>query len=199
VLGNYRELLRHRLGMGYLLTGAGTFASMMSFIVASPYVYIVLHQVPTSWFGVLFGANVAAAMVMTAINTRLVTRLGAERLLRLGLMVQMLAALVLLALALLGTPPLWAIVLATLLNQGMVGMVLGNAMAAYMTLFARMAGIASAFSGAARFGFGAAVGSVVSLAHDGSARPLLLGMALSGLLAGTSYWLLCRAPSASPR
>lgn len=199
VLGNYRELLRHRLGMGYLLTGAGTFASMMSFIVASPYVYIVLHQVPTSWFGVLFGANVAAAMVMTAINTRLVTRLGAERLLRLGLMVQMLAALVLLALALLGTPPLWAIVLATLLNQGMVGMVLGNAMAAYMTLFARMAGTASAFSGAARFGFGAAVGSVVSLAHDGSARPLLLGMALSGLLAGTSYWLLCRAPSASPR
>lgn len=36
---------------------------MMSFIVASPYVYIVLHQVPTSWFGVLFGANVAAAKV----------------------------------------------------------------------------------------------------------------------------------------
>ena len=60
---DYRGLLRQRLGIGYLLTGAGTFASMMSFIVASPYVYIVLHQVPTSWFGVLFGANVAAAKV----------------------------------------------------------------------------------------------------------------------------------------
>ncbi|MBK8638216.1 MAG: serine hydrolase [Chromatiaceae bacterium] len=111
-------------------------------------------------------------------------------------MVQMPAALVLLALALLGMPPLWAIVLATLLNQGMVGMALGNAMAAYMTLFARIAGTASAFSGAARFGFGTAVGSVVSLAHDGSARPLLLGMALPGLLAGTSYW---RCSVAHPR
>jgi DHA1 family bicyclomycin/chloramphenicol resistance-like MFS transporter len=96
VLGNYYGLLRHRLGMGYLLTGAFSFGGMMTFIVSSPYVYIVLYEVPTAWFGVLFGANVAVAMVTTLFNTRLVVRLGAERLLRLGLRVQVVAALILL-------------------------------------------------------------------------------------------------------
>ena len=192
VLGNYYGLLRHRLGMGYLLTGAFSFGGMMTFIVSSPYMYIVLYEVPTAWFGVLFGANVAVAMVTTLFNTRLVVRLGAERLLRLGLRVQVVAALILLGLAFLKVPPLWAILLGVLLYLGMTGLVLGNAMASYMVYFVRLAGTASAFSGAARFGFGAVVGTLVSLAHDGSARPLLLGMTLSGLMAGVSYWLLCR-------
>ncbi|MGB7552370.1 MAG: Bcr/CflA family multidrug efflux MFS transporter [Chromatiaceae bacterium] len=192
VLGNYYSLLRHRLGMGYLLTGAFSFGGMMTFIVSSPYVYMVLYEVPTAWFGVLFGANVAVAMLATLLNTRLVIRLGAERLLRLGLRVQVVAALILLALAFVGLPPLWAILLGVLLYLGMTGLVLGNAMASYMVYFVRLAGTASAFSGAARFGFGAAVGTLVSLAHDGTPRPLLLGMALSGLMAGVSYWLLCR-------
>jgi DHA1 family bicyclomycin/chloramphenicol resistance-like MFS transporter len=192
VLGNYYGLLRHRLGMGYLLTGAFSFGGMMTFIVSSPYVYIVLYEVPTAWFGVLFGANVAVAMVTTLFNTRLVVRLGPERLLRLGLRVQVVAALILLGLAFLKVPPLWAILLGVLLYLGMTGLVLGNAMASYMVYFVRLAGTASAFSGAARFGFGAVVGTLVSLAHDGSARPLLLGMTLSGLMAGVSYWLLCR-------
>ena len=190
VLRNYLQLLRHRTGMGYLLTGAFSFGGMMTYIVTSPFVYIVLHGIPTAWFGVFFGANVAAAMVTTLLNARLVTRLGAERLLRLGLGVQVAAAVLLLGLAAWGAPPLWAIVVATLLYLGVAGVVLGNAMAGYMIHFAPMAGTASAFSGAARFGAGAAVGSLVSLAHEGTARPLLLGMALCGLMAGVSYLFL---------
>jgi DHA1 family bicyclomycin/chloramphenicol resistance-like MFS transporter len=199
VLRNYWQLMRHRLGMGYLLTGACSFAGLMTFIVGSPFVYIELYGVPTSWFGVLLSVNVAAGMVATLFNTRLVTHLGAERLLRLGLIVQVIAALGLLTLALPGTPPLWAIVLAALLYLGMAGVVRGNAMSCFMALFARMAGTASAFSGAARFGAGAAIGSLISLAHDGTARPLLIGMALSGIMAGASYWLLCRTPAGTPR
>jgi DHA1 family bicyclomycin/chloramphenicol resistance-like MFS transporter len=191
VLRNYFKLVRHGVGMGYLLTGACSFGGMMTFIVSSPYVYIVLYAVPTAWFGVLFGVNVAAAMVATSFNTYLVIRLGAVCLLRLGLWVQVGAALGLFALAFMEHPPLWAIALGALLYLGMAGLVLGNAMAGYMSYFAPMAGTASAFSGAARFGTAAIVGSLVSMAHDGTARPLLLGMALCGLLAGASYWLLC--------
>jgi DHA1 family bicyclomycin/chloramphenicol resistance-like MFS transporter len=193
VLGNYYGLLRHRLGMGYLLTGAFSFGGMMTFIVSSPYVYIVLYEVPTAWFGVLFGANVAVAMLSDpdqypaghapgrgAPAPPWPAGPGGRRpdFARPGLSE--------------GLPPLWAILLGVLLYLGMTGLVLGNAMASYMVYFVRLAGTASAFSGAARFGFGAVVGTLVSLAHDGSARPLLLGMALSGLMAGVSYWLLCR-------
>jgi DHA1 family bicyclomycin/chloramphenicol resistance-like MFS transporter len=164
---------------------------MMTYIVTSPFVYIELHGVPVSWFGVFFGANVALAMLVTTFNARLVVRLGAERLLRLGLAVQVAASLLMLALGIWGKPPLWAIVGATLMYLGMAGVVLGNSMAGYMAHFAKMAGTASAFSGASRFGLGAVMGSLVSLAHTGTAAPMLLGMAVCGLAAGGSYWSLC--------
>lgn len=126
ILANYGLLLRHRAALGYLLTGAGSFGGMMIFIVASPYVYIELHQVPAAWFGPLFGLNVLAAMLFAFLNSRLVPRLGAERLLRLGLAVQGLASLLLLAVALLPQPPLWVIALAAGSYISMAGIVMGN-------------------------------------------------------------------------
>jgi DHA1 family bicyclomycin/chloramphenicol resistance-like MFS transporter len=73
----------------------------------------------------------------------------------------------------------------------MAGVVMGNAMADFMAFFPRLAGTASAFAGAGRFGFGAFAGSVASLLHDGTALPLLLGMAVCGLLAVSAYFAFC--------
>lgn len=192
ILGNYGRLLRHRAASGYLLTGAASFGGMMIFIVASPYVYIELHGVPPAQFGPLFGVNILAAMLLAFTNSRLVPRFGAERLLRFGLAVQGLAALLFLALAFLPQPGLVLIALAAGLYIGMAGLVLGNAMAGFMAFFPSMAGTASAFNGAVRFGLGALAGSAVSLLHDGSALPLLVGMGVCGLLAVSLYRLLCR-------
>lgn len=193
VLRNYLKLLRHRAGLGYLLTGSAIFGGMMVFITTAPYVYMSLYGIPTEWFGLLFGINVMAAMVGTTINTRLVTRLGAEHLLGIGLLLQAVASLGLLALVALGHPPLWLIIACVLLYLGLIGLVMGNAMAGFMAHFAPMAGTASAFYGAARFGTGALAGTLVSLVHDGTARPMLVGMGLCGLLAGFCYARLCRA------
>ncbi|MCG6941589.1 MAG: Bcr/CflA family multidrug efflux MFS transporter [Thiohalocapsa sp.] len=198
VLGNYWALLRHRAALGYLLTGMASFGGMMVFIVNSPFVYIELHEVPAGWFGPLFGLNIAAAMLFSALNARWVPRWGAERLLRFGLTVQAGAALMLLLIALLPAllavvAPLWLIALGALAYIAMAGLVMGNAMAGFMAFFPRMAGTASAFAGAGRFGFGALTGSVTSLLHDGTALPLLLGMACCGLLAAATYQLICCA------
>jgi DHA1 family bicyclomycin/chloramphenicol resistance-like MFS transporter len=88
-------------------------------------------------------------------------------------------------------PPLWLIALGTGGYIAMAGIVMGNAMAGFMAFFPRMAGTAAAFAGAGRFGFGALAGSVASLLHNGTALPLLAGMALCGLLAAGTYQLLC--------
>jgi DHA1 family bicyclomycin/chloramphenicol resistance-like MFS transporter len=191
ILGNYWRLLRHRVALGYLLTGAASFGGMMIFIVTSPYVYIELHGVPEQYFGLLFGVNVLLAMLFSFANARLVPRFGSERLLSVGLTVQGIATLPLLAIALLPQAPLIWIALAAACYIAMAGMVLGNAMAGFMSFFASMAGTASAFTGAVRFGFGALAGSAVSLLHDQSARPLVLGMAVCGLLANVVYRAMC--------
>lgn len=192
ILGNYGHVMRDRLALGYLLTGAASFAGMMTFIVSSPYVYIELHQLPATWFGLAFGANVALGMLFSSLNARYVRRLGADRLLRMGLLTQATAASIALALAAIGDTPLWGIAGVAALYLGMTGVVIGNSMAGFMAFFPQMAGTASAFAGAVRFGSGAAMGSLVSLVHDGTASPLLIGMGTSGLLALGAFGILCR-------
>ncbi|AFL72759.1 Bcr/CflA family multidrug efflux MFS transporter [Thiocystis violascens] len=191
ILRNYLRILRHRVALGYLLTAAASFAGMMTFIVTSPYVYIQLHHLPATWFGPAFGANVALGMVFSLLNARFVARLGSDRLLRWGLSAQGLAGALALLLLMVGETPLWAIVTMAALYLGMTGVVLGNAMAGFMSFFPKSAGTASAFAGATRFGAGALMGTLVSLLHDGSAGPMLLGMGVSGLLGLATFGILC--------
>lgn len=106
-----------------------------------------------------------------------------------GLAMQALAAVPLLALTQLPQPNVWLIVLLTGAYLGMTALVISNAMAGFMTDFRDLAGTASAFSGSVRFGFGALSGSLVSLMHDGTATPMLIGMGLSGLLGVCCYLL----------
>jgi MFS transporter, DHA1 family, multidrug resistance protein len=195
ILRNYGTLLQHGDGLGYLLTVSFSFAGMIVFITTSPYVYISLHGVPPQWFGILFGVNILAAMGLSTLNTWLIPRLGADRMLGLGMLLQGGATVLLLGLgvwALLGTgPPLWIIALAVLAYIAAMGLVMGNAMAGFMAYFPGLAGTASAFGGALRFGLGALMGSLASLAHNDSAAPLLLGMAACGLTAVGWYLGRC--------
>ncbi len=188
---NYLRLLTHAAGLGYMLTGGLAFAGMMTFIVSSPYVYMELYHVPARYYGFLFSLHILAAVLAGFVNTRIVRRLGAERLLRFGLGVQATAALLLLGLALGGEPPLWVVAGASMLFIGTNGLVLGNSLAGFMAYFPQLAGTASAFAGTLRFGLGALIGTVVSLVHDGTAAPMQVAMGLCGLLAVTVYLLLC--------
>ena len=203
ILRNYRALLVHRAGLGYLLTGAFSFAGMIVFITTSPAVYMALHGISPQWFGVLFGANILAAVVANGVNAHLVRRLGADRLLRVGLGVQSAATAVLLGLGLWALadpsqPPLWLIVASVIAYVSMLGLVPNNAMAGYMAYFPDLAGTASALAGALRFGLGALGGAMASLPSGVGAAPLLLGMAGCGGLALSCYLGLCCRTGSSP-
>lgn len=196
VLRNYLRILVDPAALGYLLAGAFAFAGMMTFIVTSPYVYITLNGVSPALFGVLFALNVALALIGNLVNARLVGRFGAERLLRIGLMIQGAAGLWMLALAWMGVAGVWGVAAGAALFLSVAALVLGNSMAGFMALFPSMAGTASALAGASRFGLGAAAGSLASWLHDGSARPLLVGMALCAIAAWVSHrWLCCARAS----
>ena len=191
VLRNYARVLSHPEALGYLLAGAFAFGGMMTFIVTSPAVYITLYGFSPAGFGMIFALNVGLAMLGTLVNARVVRRFGSERLLAFGLAIQALAGAIMLALAFADIGDLWSVASVGAVFLGLQGVVLGNSMAGFMGLFARMAGTASALAGASRFGIGAAAGSLVSLLHDGSARPMLIGMGLCALVAWVSHRALC--------
>jgi len=189
---NYGKLLTHRVGMGYMLTGGLSTGGMFSFIVTSPYVYIELYGVQPDHYGWLFGLNVLALMAAGSLNARLVRRLGAERMLRFGLGLLLVASLLMLGLSQLADPPLWLLVAASAFFVGLNGFVIGNSTAGFMTLFPTLAGTASAFAGTLRFGLGAVAGTLASLLHNGTFVPMVGVMAACGLSAIASYLWLCR-------
>ena len=129
-------------------------------------------------------------MLMTFLNSRLIRRIGAPRMLRLGLRLLCLAGVLQLVMALSGWGGLWGIVLPVVLYVGQIGLVGANAMSETMGHFPANAGTASAVTGTLRFLAGALAGVAVNLVPASSPVPMALVMAGCGLCALLAHgWL----------
>lgn len=184
---NYAIVLRHGGSLCFMLCGGMAFAGMMAFLAASPFVYIELYGVSELQYGLLFACNVLTIIAFTALSNRFVRRTGSFRMLGLAMGVVLVASIFQLGLAQATSPPLWLIVLAVMLYVGTNGIISANTMALVMNRFARVSGSVSALAGALRFGCGALAGIAVSLLHDGTALPMFLVIAASGVGAVTFY------------
>lgn len=192
-IGNFGLLFRHKRVFSYMLASGFSFAGMFSFLSAGPFVYIDLNGVSPQNFGYYFALNVVFLFILTLINSRFVARFGAQSMFRLGLTIQFGTGLWMIAvLALhLGFIPL---VVGVALFVGCVAMVTSNGMAVILEDFPHMAGTASSLAGTLRFGVGAVIGALLSLATFDSAWPMVLSMAVCSSVA-----LLCYLYASRPR
>ena len=113
---------------------------------------------------------------MTIFNSRFVRRLGALNMFRSGLWIQFIMAAWMVISALLGLG-FWSLVVGVAAFVGCVSMVSSNAMAVILDEFPHMAGTASSLAGTFRFGIGAIVGALLSLATFNSAWPMIWSIA----------------------
>ncbi|KAA8995252.1 Bcr/CflA family multidrug efflux MFS transporter [Affinibrenneria salicis] len=185
-LGNFGTLFRHRPVFCYMLAGGFSFSGMFSFLSAGPFVYIDLHGVSPQNFGYYFAINVVCLFLITLINSRTVRRFGALNMFRLGLGIQLCMGIMLLLVCAfdLGFPLLVA---GVAMFVGCIAMVTSNAMAVILDGFPHMAGTASSLTGTLRFGLGALIGTVLSLAPAHSAWPMVISMALCSIAAFAFY------------
>ncbi|MCK7450920.1 Bcr/CflA family multidrug efflux MFS transporter [Enterobacter chengduensis] len=175
-MGNFASLFRHKRVLSYMLASGFSFAGMFSFLSAGPFVYIELNHVSPQHFGYYFALNIVFLFIMTIINSRFVRRVGALNMFRAGLWIQFVVAIWLVASAFLGVG-FWALVVGVAAFVGCVSMVSSNAMAVILDEFPHMAGTASSLAGTFRFGIGAIVGALLSMATFTTAWPMLWAMA----------------------
>jgi DHA1 family bicyclomycin/chloramphenicol resistance-like MFS transporter len=192
-IGNFGALFRHKRVFCYMLASGFSFAGLFSFLSAGPFVYININGVSPQHFGYYFALNVVFLFIMTLINSRSVGRFGAQRMFRLGLLIQLLMGIwmVIVCAFNLGFLPL---VIGVAVFVGCVAMVTSNGMAVILDDFPHMAGTASSLAGTLRFGVGAVVGAVLSLATFNSAWPMVISMAFCTLTA-----MLCYVYASRPR
>ncbi|WP_336854247.1 Bcr/CflA family multidrug efflux MFS transporter [Pseudescherichia vulneris] len=175
-LGNFATLFRHKRVLSYMLASGFSFAGMFSFLSAGPFVYIELNHVLPQNFGYYFALNIVFLFIMTIINGRFVRRVGALRMFRAGLWIQFAMALWMVLSAAFDVG-FWALVMGVAAFVGCVSLVASNAMAVILDEFPHMAGTASSLAGTFRFGIGAIVGALLSLATFNSAWPMIWSIA----------------------
>ncbi|WP_320740150.1 Bcr/CflA family multidrug efflux MFS transporter [Enterobacter sp. 241F3] len=175
-IGNFASLFRHKRVLSYMLASGFSFAGMFSSLSAGPFVYIELNHVSPQHFGYYFALNIVFLFIMTIINSRFVRRVGALNMFRAGLWIQFVMAIWLVVSAFLGVG-FWALVVGVAAFVGCVSMVSSNAMAVILDEFPHMAGTASSLAGTFRFGIGAIVGALLSMATFTTAWPMLWAMA----------------------
>jgi DHA1 family bicyclomycin/chloramphenicol resistance-like MFS transporter len=164
----YIALARSPRLLGYALPGAFFYGGLFAHIAGTPFAYIDYHHVPPQAYGLLFGVNVAGMMAANLLNARLVARLGADRLLRLGTGGAAFAGVVLALDARFGWGGLAGLVAPLFVYVSILGFIVANSVAGALAAFPHKAGAASALVGAMHYGSGMLSTAMVGWFADGT-------------------------------
>ena len=179
LLSSYARILTERQTLGCLLAATFSFSCMFTFFAGSPFVYITYFGVAEQHYGLLFALNVLGIISTNYLNAKLVTRIGAIRLLIVGCAICAGCGLLLVTTTTLGIGGLWGVVVPLVLVVGSLGFVGANALAAAMEPFPSLAGTTASLVGFSRMLVGAGSGAVLAVIHDGT--PVPMGLLIGGL------------------
>lgn len=189
--GAARTVVRSRGYRAPVAVFAFSFAVMMAYIAASPFLYQSVVGLSGLGYGLLFGVNAAGLIGAGALAGRLVTRIEPVRMIRWCLGVQMAATMSFLILAAAGAPA-WTFPVAVFVAVTANGGIMGNSAALAMAEVRDVAGTGSAVLGFSQFALGAAVSPLVGLGGAASAVVPAVVMAAASLLAGVACLRLPR-------
>jgi MFS transporter, DHA1 family, multidrug resistance protein len=180
-LAHYGELLRHRRLLGYMGAGGFFYGGMFAYIAGTPFAFITYHHVPPQLYGLLFATGIVGIMVTNFANSRLVTRLGSDRLLLSGTSAAALAGIVLAVAAWINWGGLAGLALPLFLFVSPTGFIVANSIAGALADFPERAGGVSALVDAIQYGSGIIGSALVGAFADGTPRPMGWVIALSGV------------------
>ncbi|MET9883740.1 Bcr/CflA family multidrug efflux MFS transporter [Streptomyces sp. NPDC006430] len=194
-LRTMRGLLADRVFAGYTLAGGFAFATLFSYISASPFVVQEIYGASPQTFSLLFGLNSVGLISAGQVNGKLlVGRVRLDKVLAAGLAVITLAsvALLLLSSGMLGEIGLVPIAAALFVLMSAMGMVLPNTNALALMRTPHAAGSASALLGTSSFLVGAVASPLVGIAGEGTAVPMAVVQLVCSLLAVGCLFGMCR-------
>ena len=190
IAARYATLLGDRRFVAPLATALCAQMGILAFVATSSLVLVQAMRLTPTAFSLLFAAVMLGQMIGGFAGSRLVVRLGIERMVRLGAGIVLVAGTALAILVYAGVSHWSAIVLPMLGYIFGCALLIPNATAAALTPFPQMAGAASSLLGVLPFALGALVSAALGAAFDGTARPLALAVAVAGAAVFASERLL---------
>ncbi|QGY00314.1 Bcr/CflA family efflux MFS transporter [Roseovarius faecimaris] len=190
----YPELLTSPRFWGYSLASALSSGSFFAYLGGAPFVGDVVFGLSPAELGLYFGAPAIGYFVGNFISGRFSTRIGLNRMVCWGTLLNAIGISINLSLFYLGLGNALSFFgLMTFMGLGN-GMTIPNATAGALSVRPHLAGTASGLAGALMIGGGAALSAAAGamLTESSGAFPLLWIMLSTGLLAVGAIWLTIR-------
>jgi DHA1 family bicyclomycin/chloramphenicol resistance-like MFS transporter len=185
-------LLGNRVFVGYMLVNCFLFGGLGAYLSGVSFVVLRVLEVPTQYFGVVFGAIMTGNITGYILSARIVKRLGPEGVLQLGVGGVAVAGVLLAGFAWAGVYHVATLVMPMMLYMFCVAQTGPQAIAGALTPFPRAAGTASSLMGFFQSFTSAAVGMGVALAFDGTPRAMASFVGLMGVSTLLVYLLVVR-------
>ncbi len=199
IAGNFAVLLRHRSYLGYALIAALGYSGLFAFISGSSFLLIDALGVSPQNYGFCFAAVIVGYVVGSFSCGRLSQRVGADRLMSLGIAVVLTAAALGMLFSLAGVLSLWSVIGATTLYFLGAGFLLPNAVAGALRHYPHMAGAASSLMGFIQMSTAALLGIAVGQLHDGTHLPMASAIAVASVGIAAAWLGLVRPGEAQDR
>lgn len=186
-------LLRDGGLTAYVLAFALAFATMMSYIAASPFVGQSVLGMSPLVYSLGFAAGAAALLLANLANARLAPRFGARRMLFVGTTLLLAASAALTALVVFDLLAPWSFIACAFAVTAGTGFTMSNASALALARSGHARGSGSALLGASQFLLGGLVSPLVGLWGEHTALP----MAITMTVAAAGAWTLARLAGAA--
>jgi DHA1 family bicyclomycin/chloramphenicol resistance-like MFS transporter len=166
------------------------FAMMFAYISASPFVLQNVYGLTPLQYTLDFGANGIVLMITGALSAALIKRVGPAAQVRIGVAMQLVAAVVLVIPSTFGPLQLWAVIVAFALVPSSMGFVFGPVTALALQDVRHAAGTALALMGALQFVLAGVAAFVVGLGGAMATEPLVWSLALLAAIASSVLVLI---------
>ena len=182
-LQGYGVLLRDRHFLGLVLIGAFSLSSFFAYLANSSFVLIDHYGLSPRQYSIAFGVNAAAFIGTSQFTGKLTGRFGLPPVVKAAATGHAAVMVSLLAVNLLGFDQLPVMLALLFVGFGFLGLVIPTTAVLALDNHGRIAGTASALMGTLQFVVGAVVMATVGLFVDGTARPMLAGIAACAVIA----------------
>ncbi len=173
----YGVLLRDRRFMGLVATGAFGISSFFVYLANSSFVLIDHYGLSPRQYSIAFAVNAASFIGISQFTGKLAGRFGMVPVVKVAVTGYVAMMVLLLACNLLGLDQLWLMIGLLLVGNGFLGLVIPTTAVLALDDHGDIAGTASALMGTLQFVTGAAMMALVGPFTDGTARPMVAGIA----------------------
>jgi DHA1 family bicyclomycin/chloramphenicol resistance-like MFS transporter len=179
----YGVLLRDRHFLGLVFIGAFGISSFFAYLANSSFVLIDHYGLTPRQYSLAFAANAASFIGISQFTGKLSARFGLVRLVKFAVVGYAAMMTLLLAINLAGVDRLDVMIAVLFVGYGFLGLVVPTTAVLALEEHGSIAGTASALMGTLQFVTGAVVMALTGLFVDGSARPMVAGIAGSAIVA----------------